>query len=138
MIKLVKILGKGNNAPEIVAVKAPYGNRVKKNSIYYIASDGISSNQDCDVIIRFIPIEDLEEGHKEALVKGYFVTPGMIFEADTFGDFSNKPVGDGFSLHPDSDEALSLIMPDNGGDGSIISKENYEKTGKILIAITTN
>ena len=138
MFKLVKILGKGNNVPEIITINAPIGCHVKKNAVYFITGDNISSLRESDVLVKFIPIEDLPEEHERKKVRGYIVTQDMIFEAPTQGDFSEKYVGDGFSFHEDSNNDLVAIMPDNGGDGTIISTDDYAKTGKVLVSFTTH
>ena len=137
MIKLIKILGKGNNVPEITSVKAPYGRHVTKGAVYFISGGSLSYIKDSDVLVRFIPIESLEDGHKIPLVKGYIVTPGMIFEADTVGDFSEKNVGDNFALYEDSNNDLTAISSDIGSDGNIISMDDHSTTGKVLITLNS-
>ena len=132
MFKLVKILGQGTNAPEIIPVSIGLGVRIRKNALYYIASSNLSPIKENAVSLPFIPVEELKEGHNRTTVNGYLVTSNMIFEADTEGDFAYKCAGDGFAFYMDEDEIVEALAPDNGEDGTIISTDDYRKTKKVL------
>ena len=133
MFKLVKILGKGDSVPEITTINAPITMPIKKGAVYFINGDNICSQKDGMILVKFIPTESLPQGHRKPKVRGYIVTHGMLFEADTDGDFSEKYVGDGITFMEDDNNDLLKITPEEGNDAMIISKDDYERTGKILV-----
>lgn len=132
MFKLVKILGQGTNTPEIIPVSVGRGNPIRKNALYYIASNNLSPIKENAVSLPFIPVEELKEGHDRTTVNGYLVTSNMIFEADTEGDFTYKCAGDGITFYMDEDEIVEAVAADSGEDGTIISMDNYHKAKKVL------
>ena len=111
MIKLIKILGKCNNLPEIEEREVATDVDFAENKVYYITEDGVTPDffyGDTDP--KFYVTVGRKQGDKNTTVKGFFVTPDMIFEVDV----DRNPTKD--ALKPFMTVCIAKTEPTSGCD----------------------
>ena len=127
--------------PEIITAKAMKVYPIKRGCIYFIADDAVVPYRPIGEIVLFYAIESLPEGHDEQTVRGFLITPGMIFEADTISPFVDRNIGDSFTFNTHSTKPVEGVLPSLDGDGNsygiLLSNQPQEDpTSRVYIMFT--
>ncbi len=136
MFKLIKMTGSGSNIPEPVKFPVQPYKQILKGGVYYVVNRELSSTPNSDNCPKFIPLQDLPEGHGRNYVWGYYVTDNMIFEADVYDKTSYFFVGDIIPLRETmSNIGFDTVDSDVGEDAIVIATNNSQITGKVIVAL---
>ena len=144
MFKLIKNLHSHAGAPELTVVKKNKQLKVYANSVYFIHGGNLTTDCNCDGMQAFIPIADTGTDTQD--VTGYYVTPNMVFETDYIinGEEDESVVGDpvyfNSQYNRDNDSVIAqYVIREDGwyGGAYLLSKEDFEKTGKVQVVIRT-
>ena len=144
MFKLIKTLNSTKCAPEIVEIRLDANTVVYKYHLYYYQIGSLSTMKERDSAGLFVPIEDKPKTTESKIVRGFFVTPDMVFECDTvIGDEieENLPwrAGKWVSLYEDpyTHSYVGITGPIDEWGAFIIDAEDYAEHGTMLVKFKT-
>jgi hypothetical protein len=135
MFKLVKILGSRTNVPDICEIPIDGVAKCMKDCPYYLvdgALTAIATNTKERLV--FIPIEDIPANSGRKKVKGYYVTPDMIFEAQYSEDPALSCLGETASYFTDN-EANIGVGTIEGSDLKIVNIDSLYITGLVHVVL---
>ena len=137
MFKLVKVPNKNTGVPEMITIKSPYGGHVKAGGVYFLADDSLTTFRPEKEVVLFYVTETLKSGNSRNTVRGFIITPGMIFLADVDSPFTDRRIGHAFTINSGGNDPMSAVLPSENGDGFsygiLLSIYQTEKTGKVYV-----
>ena len=104
--------------------------------VFYVSYNNIGPDRPEHPTQRFVTMEKLESDHNKSKVKGFFITPGMVFEVTPYGTAAGLGIGEPVTFYRDN-YSIFGVLETSDGDGItqaiIISKDNYSRTGTIQV-----
>lgn len=135
MFKLIKIINGRTNVPEPVKMKTNGQTDYLAGCVYYLAEGDVHSAQTNEDDLMFIPLENVYKSEERKSVIGYIVTDGMVFETDIKNDYSFMGAGDTICIFTDSSGHNTCVDAVYGEQAKILSLDNTDKNGKVLVAL---
>jgi len=135
MFKLTKIRNGRTNVPEIIAAYTDSDFDYIAGNIFYLCGNCVSTDPSQPTDFKFIPIESIPAGHPKTKIHGFIVNDDMEFDATAIGDHSDFRVGDGVTIHQDSNYRIIGVESSEGTDAIIVSIDNIEIDGTVTVSI---
>jgi hypothetical protein len=135
MFKLVKIRGARTSIPEIVSYNIDQFSSYEAGAFYYISNDTVSTDFTYEHDLKFIPIETIPKNSGRTTVRGFIVTPEMVFETKICNYQGDVGLGDLLSTCDHADVSSVHVEGSIGESALLLSKDGVEKTGKVLVAL---
>ena len=144
MFKLVKTLNSTKCAPEITEIRSVPYSPVYKNHLYYYQLGRLSTMREQEGAILFVPIEDKPRTKESQIIRGFFVTPDMIFECDTIIDDEIEEnyewrAGEWVSIYedPTTYSYTGITGPIDEKGVFIVDAEDLAERGTVLVRFKT-
>ena len=134
MFNLVKISDSGASAPEIISINVSNSIECRANHVYTVKSGALTSPLSGDGFL-FVPIETRSITSSADKLRGYMITPNMLFEAKIIGSVTNLRIGDNVSSNIDDGGVAIGVTADPGDFATIIDMSSQKINGKIIIRI---
>ena len=135
MFKLIKITGSRTNVPEPIILNIDGVTPYTAGNLYFIGDDTLSNTAFSDFDLKFIPLESVGENSGKKKLCGYIVNENMIFETDSYNDFTSIKVGNILTGHLDENGDICGANSNSGNDVMLISKDEVRTSRKILVAL---
>ena len=134
MFKLLKITDSGASAPEIITINATNSMECRANHVYTVKGGTLHAPLHNDGFL-FVPIEDLPMESEIEKIRGYLVSPNMLFETSFVGPATNTYAGDNVSASVDDSGIATGITNEPGTFATIIDMSTQKQNGRVIIRI---
>ena len=136
MFKLKKILGARNNNPEIVEVEVTTTIDCVPGRLYCISAGSINIHAGMKASVIFTPIEYVAGDYTKKKVRGFYISPDMVFETKMYGDIANYTVGSVLEAHVNENGEFPYsdgVVASYGDFALVHDVSDYNNTGKVSV-----